>query len=63
MDPGDKAALAILRAAAKKFRAGYLEGAELIGYFCLLHVAWRLDKSHALYPPPGCWWRHAFWTE
>ena len=61
-DEGDQAALALLRAHVRKhFPGNSLSMEELVGYYAVVHAAQRLKGEHAIYPPPGCWWRVSFW--
>ncbi len=50
-----------LRSHVRQHFPGMLAGDDLVGYFALVHVGFRLTGVHPIYPPPGCWWECAFY--
>ena len=58
----DRAAIVFLREHVKRsFPAGVLGLRDQVGYYALVHAAWRISPTHAIYPNNECWWRQVFY--
>ncbi len=49
-DAGDRAAVVLLRRHVKRrFPPGVLELRDQVGYYAVVHAAWRISQTHAIY--------------
>ena len=56
LDAGDRAAVVLVHEhVRRRFPPGVLELSDQVGYYAVVHAAWRISQTHAIHPNNECW--------